>query len=287
MCCEFSLPRNKNHSVIAVNVFYQKQPTMIPIQLYWLSVEMSATGRVFILKVKELKAFTSSRKQNDPHVHEDPPNDYTELILQHAEKLCRIYRALCEISNEVLPTAEREAATFARGEKNRRCKKRVATLLGGSAVAVTATAGVGTCVLLSVVAGVFTFGVGTVVGLSLTAAGAVAGGALFGSTGAAATGFTAFKYMRAEEVCHELKESCELVARTGSAVKLQFSGLYKKIQLIKAAVADVKYDRDHNGIPKYSLARLEEIITQLYADLIPAENALNVFNQVLHIPDQQ
>ena len=239
--------------------------------------------------VMDLKTYATHQRRVDniyKQIKRDPPNDYTESILQHAEQLCRIYLALCEISNEVLPTAEREAATFARGEKNRRCKKRVATLLGGSAVAVTVIAGVGTCVLLSVVAGVFTFGVGTVVGLSLTAAGAVAGGALFGSTGTAATGYTAFKYMRAE-VLSELRESCELVARTGSAVKMQFSGLYKKIQLIKAAVADVKYDRDHNGIPKYSLARLEEIIAQLYADLIPAENALNVFNQVLHIHDQQ
>ena len=257
---------------------------MIPINLL---VQMSITCGLFICKVKELEAFTSSRKQNDPHIHEDPPNDYTDFILQYAEQLCRIYRALCEISNEVLPTAEREAATFAKEEKNRRCKKRVATLLGGSAVVFTAGAGVGTGVVLSVVAGVFTFGIGTLVGLSLTAAGAAAGGALFGSTGAAATGFTAFRYMRAEEVFRELKESCELVARTGSAVKVQFSGLYRKIQLIKAAVADVKYDRDHNGIPKYALARLEEILAQLYADLIPAENALNVFNQLPHIHNQQ
>ncbi len=92
-------------------------------------------------------------------------------------------------------------------------KKTATKAIGGVASGVAIVGGVGTGVVLSVVAGIFTFGIGAVVGLSLTAAGTIVAGTTVGAAGAIGTHLLSSNFEDDEKKLSSLADTYDQLLR--------------------------------------------------------------------------
>ena len=228
-------------------------------------------SQTYMATVMDLKVFTTDQRRLEriyEQVRQDPPNyqpltEYINDIQRCLQRVTQLHREFSESCNAALLNAQRGEAYCAEQQKKQTAKKRTTQVVGGTATAATLATGIGTGVVLSVVAGVFTFGIGTVVGLGATAAGATAGGLIVGSAGAAATALIADHFKESEEAFRKLKESYKTLQTMGSNIQLDVNGLQQSLQRIGANVADVIHSRDNHETPEYTLNILQASLAQL------------------------
>ena len=161
-----------------------------------------------------------------------------------------------ELTNEAIEIHENRATAA-------RTKKRAARVVGGTATTAIVAAGVGTGVILSVVAGAFTFGVGTIIGLSATAVGAAAAGVVVGGVSAVTTAHIASDYAETETAFRLQKGGVASLQKIRTKMEQVVQSLNSKVEVIENDINLIKNIMANQGSVKHLLSRLNKNLAQL------------------------
>ena len=135
--------------------------------------------------------------------------------------------------------------------------------MGGAATTAIVAGGLGTGVVLSVIAGVFTFGIGTIIGLSATAVGTAATGVLVGGVSTVITAHVASDYADTETAFRLQKGSVASLQKIRTKMEQAVRSLNCKVEVIEADIDLIKNIMDNQGSVKYPLSRLNKNLSKL------------------------
>jgi hypothetical protein len=194
-----------------------------------------------------------------------PLLDLLDLLKTCMAKAEEEYTIFEEVSKEASQSCADAAEHCKHEAEEAKSKKRLTQAIGGTIAAGTMAAGVGTGVVLSVVAGVFTFGIGTVVGLGLTAAGAAVAGPAIGAGTAVVTHCIASDYEQAQTSFGYFASTFDDLWRVTQNIKKEVDLVRSQVICLKDSIEATEYSMEKKHA-KESLLRVLDLLQKKFTE---------------------